>query len=251
MIQSRINSFQRETSFLVINQISECLPMIEISQNQLDIPSNITLADPSYGIPGKIDVLLGASIFWELLCTRQIQRMKNSPVFQETLLGWIISSLVYANNMKQHEESYCGMSINNALQQQLEKFWKIEEVEMPVHHSDEEIQCEEYFVSTHSRNKDGRFVVQLPLKENIEKLGESFDIAEKRLKALERKLERQPELKEHYHEFIMKYLKLGHMTEMQSDERHAKLAYYIPHHAVVKEESTTTKVRVALKMPAR
>jgi len=136
MIQSRINSFQCETSFLVINQISECLSMIEISQNQLDIPSNITLADPSYGIPGKIDVLLGASIFWELLCTRQIQRMKNSPVFQETLLGWIISGSVYANNMKQHEESYCGMSINNALQQQLEKFWEIEEVEMPVHHSD-------------------------------------------------------------------------------------------------------------------
>ncbi|KMQ88124.1 hypothetical protein RF55_12443 [Lasius niger] len=220
------------------------MPMIKISENQLDIPSNIALADPSYGIPGKIDVLLGASIFWELMCNRQIRRMKNSPVFQETLLGWIISGSIYTNNRKQREEAYCGISINNELHKQLEKFWEIEEVELPVHRSDEEIQCEEHFVSTHSRSKDGRFVVQLPLKKNREKLGESFDIAEKRLKALERKLERQPELKEHYHEFIMEYLKLGHMTEIQPDERHAKPAYYIPHHAVVKEESTTTRVRV-------
>lgn len=34
------------------------------------------------------------------------------------------------------------------------------------------------------------------------------------------------------------------MIEIPPEERHAKPSYYIPHHAVVKEESTTTKVRV-------
>lgn len=195
MIESRINAFQCETSFLVINQITECMPRIKINKRQLDIPSNITLADPSYGIPGKIDVLLGASIFWELLYNRQIQRMKNSPVFQETLLGWIISGPVYANNMKQREESYCGILINNTLQQQLERFWEIEEVELPVHRSDEEIQCEEHFVSTHSRNTDDRFVVQLPLKENIQKLGESFD-SRKTIKGIREEIRKATRIKE-------------------------------------------------------
>lgn len=128
----------------------------------------------------------------------------------------------------------------------MEKFWHVEEIKQPEHHSQEEIQCEEHFVTTHSRNAEGRFVIQLPLKDGIQQLEESYEIAEKRIKSLERKLERseQLDLKQQYHEFMHEYLKLDHMAEVLTDKIKDKPAYYIPHHAVIKEDSITTKLRV-------
>lgn len=85
------------------------------------------------------------------------------------------------------------------------------------------------------------------MKDGIEELGESYEgsyLAEKRLKSLERKLERQSSLKQQYHEFMQEYLDLNHMTEVPTNKINDKPAYYIPHHAVIKEDSETTKLRV-------
>lgn len=68
----------------------------------------------------------------------------------------------------------------------------------------------------------------------------------KRLRALKRKLDRQLDLNKHYHEFMREYVELNHMTEVQinKDQRRSEFAYYISDHAVMKEDSETTKVRV-------
>lgn len=130
------------------------------------------------------------------------------------------------------------------LHKQLEKFWQIENLETRAPLSQEEAHCEKHFVATHTRDDEGRFTVQLPLKENIKDLGESYGTAEKRLKSLERKLEKRPELKQQYHDFLKEYLELNHMEEVPSNEKFVEGAYYIPHHAVMKEDSTTTRTRV-------
>ena len=71
-IKSRTSSFQVETPFIVINKITEHLPTLEINNKELQFPSDVLLADPNYHTPAEIDILLGASIFWELLCNRRI-----------------------------------------------------------------------------------------------------------------------------------------------------------------------------------
>jgi len=45
------------------------------------------------------------------------------------------------------------------------------------HLSAEKQICEEHFSKTHVRAKDGRLIVQLPLKGNHKQLGDSYDIA--------------------------------------------------------------------------
>ncbi|XP_011687443.1 PREDICTED: uncharacterized protein LOC105449757 [Wasmannia auropunctata] len=174
--------------------------------------------------------LLGASSFWDILGSKQIKSSKRAPILQETSLGWIISGNVQANYTQQQFKTHCGVSTVAGIQKQLEKFWQIEE----------------HFVNTHSRNAEGRFIVQLPTKEGIQELGNynSYNIAEKRLKALERKLEKQHDIKRQYHEFLHKYHNLKHMSEISTDKIKDKFAYYIPHHAVTKEDSITTKLRV-------
>lgn len=158
-IKSRVNSsYKFKIPMLVVERITGQLPMVKIDETAFDIPAKITLADPTYFTPGEINVLLGVSIFWELICKYgQIRKAKNTSIFQETLLGWIISGLIQVGNMKQCDNnSYCGISVNTRLLQQLKQFWEIEEVESVVHRSAEEKRCEEHFVVTHGRDKDGR-----------------------------------------------------------------------------------------------
>ncbi|XP_050354444.1 uncharacterized protein LOC126776186 [Nymphalis io] len=74
--------------------------------------------------------------------------------------------------------------------------------------------------------------------------GNSRDIAEKRFRSLEKRLGNNKELKEKYVEVIQEYLSLGHMRPVAKDDMKKDKAFYLPHHAVVRDDKTTTKVRV-------
>ncbi|XP_011858813.1 PREDICTED: uncharacterized protein LOC105556338, partial [Vollenhovia emeryi] len=63
-IHSRFNKFQAKLSFLIVNKITNNLPATNVDVDSLQIPSNIKLADPTFHMPGRIDLLLGAEIFW-------------------------------------------------------------------------------------------------------------------------------------------------------------------------------------------
>ncbi|XP_062704102.1 uncharacterized protein LOC134286501 [Aedes albopictus] len=61
---------------------------------------------------------------------------------------------------------------------------------------------------------------------------------------MERRFAANPELKAMYAEFIREYLELGHMKEVEQDAGEEVRRYFLPHHAVLKPDSTTTKLRV-------
>lgn len=96
-------------------------------------------------------------------------------------------------------------------------------------------------------DQDGRFIVKLPLKQDkLINLGESRDIALRRFKALETRLIAHPNMYAEYRKFLQEYKDLGHMREVDNhmDSTPANQSYYLPHHAVRNETSTTTKFRV-------
>lgn len=101
---------------------------------------------------------------------------------------------------------YCGVATRLTIREQFEKFRRVEEVEPRPVCLQEEERCEQHFGSTHSRNSEGRFVVQLPLKDDPKQLSESYYTAQMRLKSLERRLERQSNLRQHYHKVMTEYL---------------------------------------------
>ncbi|XP_063727120.1 uncharacterized protein LOC134854694 [Symsagittifera roscoffensis] len=93
--------------------------------------------------------------------------------------------------------------------------------------------------------QNGRFTVQLPFKPNSQ-LGDSLAQAKRRFNYLERRLEQNPELKDRYTAFIDEFLDMGHMEYIPPGEieKPVDSVYYLPHHCVFKEDSTTTKLRV-------
>lgn len=85
----------------------------------------------------------------------------------------------------------------------------------------------------------------MPIKPDILKgLGESREIALQRLRSIERKLNREPQRKREYNAFLQEYLKLGHMRELREPVNDNEAHAYLSHHYVIKESSTTTRLRV-------
>ncbi|XP_055523052.1 uncharacterized protein LOC129717222 [Wyeomyia smithii] len=69
---------------------------------------------------------------------------------------------------------------------------------------------------------------------------------------LEKRLERNPELRQQYNDFIREYEDLGHCREVKEAEDPSNMdTYYLPHHAVLRPSSSTTKCRVVFDASAK
>lgn len=249
LIESRYSGFKAKLDCVVLPKITERIPQVRLDKNLLSIPKDKDLADTEFNKPGKIDLLIGAGLFWNLLCVGQIKMAKGHPIWQKTQLGWIIGGELI--NAKTEAAPTSFVVTNSSLSAQLERFWNQEERREPRRLSAQEAYCEDQFISTTSRDSDGRFIVRLPKDKTIT-IGTSEGYALQRFLALERRLKRQPNLKAEYIQFMSDYEKLGHMVIVDHDtiSMH-KLTYFIPHHPIVKPDNLTTKLRVVFDASAK
>lgn len=238
-VHSKVNNFSFKNSFLVIRNITETLPNFKINIKNLNIPDNIKLADPHFYKPERVDVLLGADCFWNLMCVGQI-KLNNGLLLQKGKLGWVIAGRMQSNPCT---TTICNFSKANDIDKQLTRFCELEEFRHSKPLSNEEKLCEEEFVRTFKRDSEGRFVVTIPLKQGPEVLGDTYDIAKQRFLSLERRFKRDPEFKKRYINFINEYKNMKHMSKIEHPDN-ATFSYYMPHHGVIKESSLTTKLRV-------
>lgn len=82
---------------------------------------------------------------------------------------------------------------------------------------------------TYSRDSQGRFIVTLPLNQNLGVIGESKAMAISCLKAIEQKFLRDPMLEQEYKKFMLEHEQLEHMRDTKSNLGH-KICYYLPHY---------------------
>ncbi|XP_071057548.1 uncharacterized protein [Onthophagus taurus] len=66
-----------------------------------------------------------------------------------------------------------------------------------------------------------------------------------------RKLAKNSNLRQEYNNFLKEYEDLGHMTLTSFDKCDYDIVIYLPHHAVIKQTSSTTKVRVVFDASAK
>lgn len=241
------SSFQINTEALVLDKLTTLVPEKCGDNIDIDYMKQLVLADPDFGKRREIDIILGADVFGEILLQGMLKEGPGKPLAQETEFGWILSGRTNASFTNKLEK--VTLVTNVEVDETVKKFWEIEEVaDEEKQLSTEEQRCEDHFVKTHERNESGRYVVRLPFKENAEPLGRSRNIAVATLLQMEKKFERDPKLKEEYVKCLNEYLDLGHMVEAVGREEdrieNGHGCCYLPHHAVVKRDRITTKVRV-------
>ncbi|XP_065093419.1 uncharacterized protein LOC135714077 [Ochlerotatus camptorhynchus] len=256
-VKSRNGNFEAEIKFLVMNKVTANLPAHDISTDDWQIPEELALADPGFNKSQRIDMVLGAKHFQSFFPSAvRIHLGEHRPLLVKSVFGWVVtgSALTQPNQSPTpYSLSYSILNVSTVtLEESIERFWKTEDLSMKDNYSVEERYCESLFKSTTTRTAEGRYMVRLPRKPEFEAMmGESQINAYRRYEMLERRFERSPTLKEDYHKFLKEYLSLGHMRLVESDNEGNSTAYYLPHHPVLKESSTTTKLRVVFDGSAK
>ncbi|XP_055622591.1 uncharacterized protein LOC129766753 [Toxorhynchites rutilus septentrionalis] len=250
-IRSMHSNFLAHLDCLVTNKITGVIPSRKFDTRVWPMPSGLPLADPTFHTPGEVDLLIGINLFFKLLMPGQLQLSDELPILQETRLGWIVAGSIDEVNQSQSIHQYCVVS-SEPLSKSLERFWSLEAVESPPALTNEEKECEEIYCSTTRRNTEGRYIVQLPLKDSVSKLNNNRSLALRRFLMLEQRFKKNPEMKQQYVQFIDEYKALGHCKQISEfGDTPETLTYYLPHHAVLKPTSSSTKLRVVFDASAK
>ncbi|XP_075151078.1 uncharacterized protein LOC142225184 [Haematobia irritans] len=223
---SRIDpTFELEVWAPVLKTLPSNLPTHTLDRTLFDEFRHLRLADPQFFDSRPVDMLIGLDI-GPFIYTHDVpMKSFGSILAQDTVFGWIVGGPI-----QQNIETTRKIALHSAS--------SLEKIITP-----EDIYCETNYTSTTKRNEAGRYIVTLPFKSCAE-IGASRNIALAQFHRMEKKLARTPDIKAEYDAAIREYLQLGHMRKVDPQNIYKTPHYYLPHHAVIKPDRTTTKLRV-------
>ncbi|XP_071056302.1 uncharacterized protein [Onthophagus taurus] len=233
-------SFNEET--LILPKLTAYLPQKRSAQIPFEL-TDLPLADPEFTSPRRIELILGVSLFSKILQSGVKRSRDGGLIAQQTSFGWILSGVLSDQPLTDSNPHGFQCSVDREFIDLIQRFWKQEDDSATVPRvSTDERECEEHFVRTHTREDNGRFVVRLPFRRSPSELGVSYPVAIQNFKRLELRFARNEKFKIEYERFINEYIELGHMrcVPLNLNIRN----FYLPHHGVIRESSSTTRLRV-------
>ncbi|XP_039304360.1 uncharacterized protein LOC120357592 [Solenopsis invicta] len=206
---------------------------------------NLKFADSDPFSDEPIDLLIGLDYYKAVTMDGSRRGPSSDLMAKPTIFGWVVfgpCNDTSEGNPRSVSSLRCSSSPGtDALMRQ---FWEIEEVSVSNPLTEEKVECERHFASTHSRLSSGRYQVRLPFRTDyLNKVGRSFHVASGAFDRLERRLARDSALSASYRGFLSEYEQMGHMTRVNPNEVINNNSLYLPHHPVVKA-SSTSPVRV-------
>ncbi|XP_046599168.1 uncharacterized protein LOC124295053 [Neodiprion lecontei] len=246
-LQSRAHpSFSCQVEALVLPRLTSYLPSFRLLVEDWPHLRGLNLADPSFAHPSQIDVILAADIYSNIIGQAVRRGAPETPIAQETQFRWVLFGCVSAEAASPSYGVVQGFqcSLDHELLDLVQQFWKQEEVSKPLALTSEKERCEQHFRETVSRTASGRYVVRLPLKDNSVELGNSRNPAHQMLLRLEKRFGSDAKLKEACSSFLREYRELGHMRRAINTPEDNSRVFYLSHHGVVRDSSSTTKLRV-------
>lgn len=203
--------------------------------------ANITLTDQGHDVP-DVEILLGADTISKLWTGGTFQ-IDDDMMAIETRLGWTIMGC------KKSTKGGQVIGLTNVTFS-LKDLWELDVlgIQDPVDQKSKAQKEEEVSEMLQlSVNEDERYEVYLPWKEGHPELTDNWTTAERRLQSVTRHLSRINKLEE-YHEVFEKWLEDG---IIEVDREATTAGYFLPHHAVIKEASETTKIRPVFDASSR
>ena len=198
----------------------------------------------------NLDILIGLDYYWSFV-TGEVIKGGTGPTAVYSSLGWILSGPVVgsASTLVMHILMAEAKSIQSksSLDQQLRSFWELEALGIV----EENESLYEQFKSNILFNGE-RYQVVLPWRDRARKLPDNYMLSLSRLNGLMRRLRKQPRLFEEYDNAIKEQLAKG-IVEIVSEPHNAsgEHVHYLPHHAVIRHDKETTKLRVVYDASAK
>ncbi|XP_029671978.1 uncharacterized protein LOC115240763 [Formica exsecta] len=246
------------TTALIMKSLTSYTPKQNVDISSLSYLADLPRADADPTSLDPINLIIGADLYNDIILDGVRKGSVGQPIAQNYVLGWIISGPITSsttNNLSSPTILYGNCALNRvsthhivgspSLEEELHRFWEVKELPRQTHLTPQEQQCEEHFRLTHSRESDGRYVVRLPFKRGPPiVIGSSRPHAEELLHSSLHRFRDKPEVAKEYGEFMSDYQRLGHMQPAPTVQSQIEQSVYLPHHGVIRESSSTTRLRV-------
>ena len=225
------------------------------SVTELPHLAGLPLADPTYNLPGRIDILLGADMAPAILTQVTSRKGSNDePMAQATVFGWTISGpvpgflhdsvsiLTYQQLPKIRLEPPSEPQLEDLLRATLQEQGEPGDAP-PVSATEINQQVEKQYSDTVTYStSEQRYTVSLPRKESMQ-LGNSKTQATVRFINTE-KSNLKKGVHPDFQEAVGGYLESGHAEEVPPELFPPSDSFYLPMHGVYKESSSSTKLRI-------
>ena len=204
----------------------------------------------------EIHLLIGLDHYYNCI-TGKVKRAKDQPVAIETVFGWMLVSDSLNQDLDQSPHSTTLISsmfiyeeIENGINNDLRKFWELDEeiITKPVKPENESA-MKKFHESVKYDPETKKYEVGLPYI-NDKDISSNYKKTEIMLKSQMKRFEKNPILKEKYHQAMNEYIDSGFAELVPEDEIYSRDAdiYYMPHTGVFKDEdgqdeNITTKTR--------
>ena len=220
--------------------------------------SDLELADFSGGPDtAAIELLIGSDFYWKFV-TGEVRRGSAGPVAIHSTLGWLLSGSINPTQVSGDTCTHLILATSNVtsipevqdpVQDMLRKFWDTESIGIV----DTEQEMTNEF-SNHIQFHENYYEVSLPWKEGQCDLPNHFSLSLNRLRHLQHKLLRNPDLLTEYNRIIEEQLQKGIIEQVNAPipgqfekytlNKRGESVHYLPHHAVIRRERATTKIRI-------
>lgn len=207
----------------------------------------LNLADPDFLTPRAVEVIIGADFYGQLIKPNIIRHSPSSPIAQLSSFGWLVIGPIHAPvTLAKAAHHIVSPPSSSQLQDMLTRFWVQEEPPTTAdsHITPDEQECERHFQTTHTRDSTGRYVVRIPLKTPPTVLGDSYHTAHLCLQRILKRLSKDEQYRQLYTQFMHEYERAQHMIKLKDNSSGNQTSYYLPHHGLLKPDSSTTKLRV-------
>ena len=158
----------------------------------------LDLADITPDETMEVDLLIGSDFYWEFM-TGETIRGSEGPIaiISKTTLGWVLSGPTGVAEPKKSVVSLVnahtlwveGITTNRELDGTLRSFWELESLGIEKISNDP---ASDHFSST--LQKDGRYEVSLPWRGHHDNLPDNYNLSQRRLYGLLKRLQQNPEV---------------------------------------------------------
>ena len=210
----------------------------------------------------NVDILIGADLHWQFV-TGEMKRSEScNLVAINSIFGWVISgpnecvkgdhNLTVCTSAAHVLKIGCNETETAYLNNKIQIFWDLDEIGI----SNKELSVYEKFKNNITL-LEGRYSVRLPIKEyhpvlpdNYPILPDNYDLSLKLLQSLKMRLAKDEMLLQKYDQIFQDQINAGMIEEVNTEGLVGNVTY-LPRKEVLRNESTTTKVRIVCDASAK
>ncbi len=197
------------------------------------------LADPAWAHEclaiDRVDMIIGGKFYEQIICDESywVGELK----LRRTQFGYTVAGVAPQSIVR--GSAFSGCTIQE-IDRTLRRFWELEEASyQPSLQAQESAAFVKHFEENTSFAENNKFVSKLPFQTDRDKIAPNRERALASFYHLERSLDK--ETRAACVKFLIEYREAGHMSLAAPPKNHA---YYIPYRPVIREQSSTTPVRV-------